>query len=738
MKKLLLLITFLFSIASFGHAQEGYSELKPRKVTFDLTKLSGDFISDYTDNQGYLTKSMPITSDDGLLSLTLHGDKAWRFLETNNIYTILSGSPAFSLEIQGGTLLKVNLKGSNFFYIPDSDEMTTEWTGRHSDILEFKIAKNAEVNQIEVEYILDDDDNRLPINLTFIKEQKKIGINKEIDISQILNIEPKHLGLSNDVESHVLFDCNDKEENYLSLDTHSWTIKTKGKDSNPDNPITIKAFIADDDESYLPVSTSIEISIVNEKRYFTIDFATNGSSKYITDNILLSDIIKEDIDYVKSISAKNVKYGDEKGIQLGDNGQNASITFKFDNDLIEPIDNITILLWNDYYNTEIAINGNKQNIDPVLDLTETVFNFIPEVSSGELTISKDSNQKTIYIKRLTIHFADITEPQKVALELLKSGSIFNYEEGDSYVFNKSDIETKIGVKIKNNGDEQDLNDTPNFDFDNLKINIEPAQTFNFFENINPEWADANYNENAQVTLDDNHSIVIKNIGSSGLYKLSFESMDKNFKLDKDYSVNLNIYPSIDEMTFEDKENEYYYNVSNHEREKYVFTYGSDENNIPHEDWLHDNRKKPVVILPVHGAEIWYMIFVNEGEKDNNSEQTITTLNEVSSVVPAGYKKVAEDNKIDLTRLAESKILDNHKISFILMKNGAATPMDPANEGQSMQTIIFNKENVSTGIDAISADDADAVYFNLQGVKVARPERGIFIRVAGNKAEKVIL
>ena len=46
----------------------------------------------------------------------------------------------------------------------------------------------------------------------------------------------------------------------------------------------------------------------------------------------------------------------------------------------------------------------------------------------------------------------------------------------------------------------------------------------------------------------------------------------------------------------------------------------------------------------------------------------------------------------------------------------------------------------TAIEGVEADDANAPveYFNLQGVKVANPEGGLFIKVQGNKATKVVL
>ena len=45
-----------------------------------------------------------------------------------------------------------------------------------------------------------------------------------------------------------------------------------------------------------------------------------------------------------------------------------------------------------------------------------------------------------------------------------------------------------------------------------------------------------------------------------------------------------------------------------------------------------------------------------------------------------------------------------------------------------------------GVEGIEIDEfeGEAEYFNLQGVKVANPENGLFIKKAGNKASKVIM
>ena len=53
---------------------------------------------------------------------------------------------------------------------------------------------------------------------------------------------------------------------------------------------------------------------------------------------------------------------------------------------------------------------------------------------------------------------------------------------------------------------------------------------------------------------------------------------------------------------------------------------------------------------------------------------------------------------------------------------------------------FNLVKASeAGVENIEIDNnAPAVYYNLQGVKVANPENGVFIKVQGNKTSKVLV
>lgn len=57
---------------------------------------------------------------------------------------------------------------------------------------------------------------------------------------------------------------------------------------------------------------------------------------------------------------------------------------------------------------------------------------------------------------------------------------------------------------------------------------------------------------------------------------------------------------------------------------------------------------------------------------------------------------------------------------------------------NFKAITSANYNTSTGVEGIEApEEGEAVYYNLQGVKVENPEKGLYIKVVGGKSEKVI-
>lgn len=72
-----------------------------------------------------------------------------------------------------------------------------------------------------------------------------------------------------------------------------------------------------------------------------------------------------------------------------------------------------------------------------------------------------------------------------------------------------------------------------------------------------------------------------------------------------------------------------------------------------------------------------------------------------------------------------------RVSFAAVKNGVYS--EPA-------VLTISDSGITTGIEGIEAEaaDAPAEYYNLQGVRVNNPANGLYIRLQGGKAEKVII
>ena len=60
------------------------------------------------------------------------------------------------------------------------------------------------------------------------------------------------------------------------------------------------------------------------------------------------------------------------------------------------------------------------------------------------------------------------------------------------------------------------------------------------------------------------------------------------------------------------------------------------------------------------------------------------------------------------------------------------------EGNEIKKYTFEVPAVATAIESVEVENAPVEYYNLQGVKVANPENGLFIKKQGAKTTKVVL
>ncbi|MDE6297393.1 MAG: hypothetical protein K2L89_06050, partial [Muribaculaceae bacterium] len=77
------------------------------------------------------------------------------------------------------------------------------------------------------------------------------------------------------------------------------------------------------------------------------------------------------------------------------------------------------------------------------------------------------------------------------------------------------------------------------------------------------------------------------------------------------------------------------------------------------------------------------------------------------------------------------------MGFYMLYKGDMADSNPDNALMVMST-LSKYEDVETGVNEIAAETGAARYFNLQGVEVANPENGVFVKVANGKASKVVV
>lgn len=80
----------------------------------------------------------------------------------------------------------------------------------------------------------------------------------------------------------------------------------------------------------------------------------------------------------------------------------------------------------------------------------------------------------------------------------------------------------------------------------------------------------------------------------------------------------------------------------------------------------------------------------------------------------------------------------HEPSGFTAVNSASFPM--TEEAERKLSIAELTEKLTSGVDSIRAEEVDASseYFNLQGIRISRPDKGMFIKKQGNRTTKIIL
>lgn len=140
---------------------------------------------------------------------------------------------------------------------------------------------------------------------------------------------------------------------------------------------------------------------------------------------------------------------------------------------------------------------------------------------------------------------------------------------------------------------------------------------------------------------------------------------------------------------------------------------------------------------------YYVLNVETGSDDTAS---------MKFLLPEGYDAIyflsypMDLESASARRIPAQDLVDG---GFVKLENNTLSGMQPGTyqcafsyakgeEAEEPTMLILNvKQSQSTGIDSVEvAEEAD--YYTLQGVKVANPEKGIYIKVANGAATKVVL
>lgn len=79
------------------------------------------------------------------------------------------------------------------------------------------------------------------------------------------------------------------------------------------------------------------------------------------------------------------------------------------------------------------------------------------------------------------------------------------------------------------------------------------------------------------------------------------------------------------------------------------------------------------------------------------------------------------------------------LNIRIAKNGALTPVDNQGSLTRFNVTLSDQKQVPTGVDSVATahDGGEVEFFNMQGMKVNKPGRGIYIKRIGDRVEKIL-
>ena len=225
------------------------------------------------------------------------------------------------------------------------------------------------------------------------------------------------------------------------------------------------------------------------------------------------------------------------------------------------------------------------------------------------------------------------------------------------------------------------------------------------------------------SVQDNGLVVTGHFPESGSYTVTVTSKDESVTIDgqtsKDITVNVTPNPAL---TYSD----YTVTFTNEKGQ-------TETSKIEGPDGINING------MQINGGSIEYPYNETDGLWGDVTNARFYT----PGIYNATVKYVLSDTNIDTTTTADFQTMEGQTINisrlaettplylyFFIEKNGVASEVEPVT--------LIKSTTIPTAVDSIEAsEEGEAVYYNLQGVRVENPEHGIFVKVVNGKATKVV-
>lgn len=186
--------------------------------------------------------------------------------------------------------------------------------------------------------------------------------------------------------------------------------------------------------------------------------------------------------------------------------------------------------------------------------------------------------------------------------------------------------------------------------------------------------------------------------------------------------------------------------------KYTIVYGGEDDfkvesivNVIFMPHFVDSTDIPgeLEITPVVNTTVLYRTYSTPGSNNDKEEVKARRLVDNEGLE---WAELTESTKFTYKEALDNKKVKEGDVYVVVAKptkdisEYVASEKNGLLEGDITEYYLTASGNTTTGIEDVElSEDAEVEYFNLQGVKIKNPEKGgIYIKVTGKKAEKVIL